>query len=196
MCLCLHRLCRNMSRILWNMTRFLCAVRLRISRWRMTRRPYGQSPAPDVWFFQILNKNVCLSFDLYMAPFRLMRVHLKSKNWAFHVQHMRTPGLRTSGYCEFTAEAAVKTIARTALPPNPKGCFCICKRNAYQSTRAFIIGWVCSVEQYIDGNITVFGSNCLSLTCITFTRIVHGTYLSAISSHSNLCLSHPTGFPL
>jgi len=26
-------------------------------------------------------------------------------------------------------------------------------------------------------------------------RVVHGTYLS-VPSHSNLCLSHPMGFPL
>jgi len=34
-------------------------------------------------------------------------------------------------------------------------------------------------------------SNWISL----FPRVVHGTYLS-VPSHSNLCLSHPMGFPL
>ena len=30
----------------------------------MTRRPCGHSPPPDIWFFQMLNKIVCLSLHL------------------------------------------------------------------------------------------------------------------------------------
>jgi len=59
LCLCYSR-CRYMSRILWTMTCFHCVVRPCISQGRMTRRPCGQSPPPDISFFQILNKNVCL----------------------------------------------------------------------------------------------------------------------------------------
>jgi len=44
----------------------------------------------------------------------------------------------------------------------------------------------------LGGNVLC---NILMACCGCFCRIVHGTYLS-IPSHSNLCLSHPIGFPL
>ena len=46
-----------------------------VSRGRMTRRPCGHSPPPDIWFFQMLNKN-CLSVS---EAWRRQRTFIKSR---------------------------------------------------------------------------------------------------------------------
>ena len=49
----------------------------------MTRRPCGHSPPPDIWFFQMLNKNVCLSICLRKCEIRCGAKGWDESQWWF-----------------------------------------------------------------------------------------------------------------
>jgi len=65
--------------------------------------------------------------------------------------------------------------------------------------------WCIVITSYMSVAVSGFGAelllggnvlcNILMACYRCFCRIIHGTYLS-VPSHSNSCLSHPTGFPL
>ena len=91
--ICLNRLCRYMYAyiILQILYRILCSSTC-VSRGRMTRRPCGHSPPPDVWFFQMLNKNVCLVPQCIAKTKGCccnVSVGVALKVWFSHAQYMK-----------------------------------------------------------------------------------------------------------